>query len=1038
MKIANFSIKRPVTISMIMVVLLLLGGIAVPLLRVDLYPNLTIPVAVVTTSWQGASPEEVERQLSKPIESAMATVADVKEVDSTSRQNSSLVVVRFNYGIDLGQAMLNMRDKLDRVRKQLPTDADQPTINKIDPNSTPIMTIALSGPQSAIELERLANDVVSPKLETANGVASTTITGGAQRQIQVQLNPDKLQAFNLSASQVVQAIQADNTSGDGGLLVQGDKKLNLHINGDFANVNDISTVPIRLTNGSTIYIRDIATVEDTFADTTQLSRVDNKQSVSIDILKSPDSNTVQVSSNVRQTLDKISSILPKSVKLTVISDQAEFIKQSINTVIEHTLIGAALSVIVLYMFLQSVRTTLIIGIVIPISIISTFSLMYFSNQTINTVTLGGLALGMGSLVDFAVVVIESIFRYRNDGYSSMEAAKLGTSEVGTAVLASALSQIAVFAPIAFTQGLATQMFGPLALTVSFSHLAALFGALTLVPMLASRLIQKVDEGVERKGLNGSFTRTMNRLNNSYRKLLKWALGHRKTVVIFTIAIFAASMTLIPLVGFELAPNTDQGQFKVSIQTATGTDLSVTNNIAAQVEGIIHGIPEVQTVFTQVGGGGNGAFASTSTNRGNITVQLKPLAQRKRSTDQVVEEVRQKTSRIAGAKINASASTTSFGRGGAAVQVQITGQDTNVLQALSNKVEDAISTVPGTRNIQNSMDDQIPQYEIQVDRDRAAQYGLSVGQVVSQIRNDYQGAIATEFHALDSSIDVIVQYPKAFSQRFENLNRLTIATSSGAQVALSDVASVKLGVGPSQISRTNQTRTITVSSDLFNANQGLVQQQVQAKIAQLPVPDGYTVGMGGQANDMTDSFKSLGLVMPLAIFLVYIVMASQFESLFSPFIIMFSMPPTLVGALLGLVLTHRAVSINALIGVIMLIGIVVNNAIVLVDYTNQLRERGLERNEAILQAGPVRLRPILMTTATTVLAMLPLVLGVGEGAEAQAPMATVVAFGLTFSTMVTLVLVPVVYTIFDDMGKFIRKLFRRNKTKDPVQSVTLSD
>jgi hydrophobic/amphiphilic exporter-1 (mainly G- bacteria), HAE1 family len=1037
MKIADFSVKRPVTISMIMVVLLLLGAIAVPLLKVDLYPNLTIPVAVVTTSWQGASPEEVEKQLSKPIESAMATVSDVNEVDSTSRQNASLVVVRFNYGVDLNQAMLNIRDKLDRVRKQLPTDADQPTVNKIDPNSSPIMTIALSGPQSAIELERLANDAVSPKLETAAGVASTSITGGSKRQIQVQLDPTKLQAFNLSSSQVVQAIQSDNTSGDGGLLVQGDKKLNLHIDGDFTNVNDISNVPIHLANGATIYVKDIASVEDTFADTTQFSRVNNQQGVSIDILKSPDSNTVQVSKNVRQMLNKISSSLPKSVKLTVISDQATFIQQSINTVIEHTLIGAALSIIVLYMFLQSIRTTLIIGIVIPISIISTFSLMYFSNQTINTVTLGGLALGMGSLVDFAVVVIESIFRYRNDGHSAMDAARLGTAEVGTAVLASALSQIAVFAPIAFTQGLAVQLFGPLALTVSFSHLAALFGALTLVPMLASRLVQKVDEGAERKGLNGSFSRTMNRLNNAYRGLLKWALGHRKTVVIFTIAIFAASMALIPLVGFELAPNTDQGQLKVNIQTAVGSNISVTNNIASQVEAVINRIPEVDTVFTQVGGGGNGAFASNSTNRASITVQLKPLAQRKRSTDDVVEEVRQKTAGIAGAKINASAASTSFGRGGSAIDIDISGQDDKVLQSLSNKVEDEVSSIHGTRNIQNSLDNQIPQYNIQVDRERAAQYGLTVGQIVTQVRNDYQGVVATGFHALDSSIDVLVEYPEAFSQRFENLNRLTIVTPSGAQVALSDVASINLGTGPAQISRTNQTRTVTVSADLFNANQGLVQQQVQAKLDQLPVPDGYTVSMGGQTKDMSDSFKSLGLVMPLAIILVYMVMASQFESLFSPFIIMFSMPPTLVGALIGLVVTHRAVSINALIGAIMLIGIVVNNAIVLVDYTNQLRERGLERNEAILQAGPVRLRPILMTTATTVLAMLPLVLGVGEGAEAQAPMATVVAFGLTFSTLVTLVLIPVVYAIFDDFGNYIRRFFRRGK-KNVSQSTTLSE
>ncbi|BAU28447.1 HAE1 family hydrophobic/amphiphilic exporter-1 [Aneurinibacillus soli] len=1037
MKIANFSVDRPVTISMIMVVLVLLGVIAMPMLKVDLYPNLSIPVAVVSTTWNGSSPDEVEQQISKPIESAMATVPGVSEVDSTSSQNSSRVTVRFNFGENLDQATLSMRDKLDKVRKQLPADADQPTVTKVDPNSSPIMTIALSGSMSAVELKRLASDVVQQRLSTVDGVASVSVTGGQNREIDVLLDPEKMQAYGLSTNQVSQALQGDNINADGGLISQGKKQVTLHMNGQFINPQDIGNVPIKLSNGSSIFIRDIATINDTFADVTQLSRTNGMPSVSLDILKSPDGNTVQVSKNVQSMITTIEKSLPKSVKLTVVSDQAKYIQTSINTVIDHTLAGAGLSVIILYLFLQRLRTTLIIGIVIPISIISTFSLMYFTGQTINTVTLGGLALGMGSLVDFAVVVIESIFRYSSKGLSPIESAKLGTSEVGTAVMASALSQICVFAPVAFTQGMATQLFGPLALTVVFSHIAALFGAVTLVPMLSSKWLKGVGEH-DRSKLKpvALFQDFMKALTRGYSRLLKWSLGHRKTVIIFTLIMFGASTSLVPLIGFELTPNSDQGQFKANIRVATNTKLEETNKVAAAVERVIESEPEVTTVFTQVGTGGGGSFANVSTDRASIQANLKPLAQRTRSTDQVVEDVRNKVANIPGAKITISAASNSlsFGHGGSGVDIDISGDNTKVLQKLATLVENTVSTIPGIRNLQNSLDQQVPQFQITMDRQKAAQYGLSISQIVSQMRDAYKGNIATQFHTLDSSVNVIVKYPKEFTSNITNLSRVMISTSSGAQIALSDVANVSPTVGPSQISRTNQVRTITVSGDLFNANAGVTQQQIAAKIAQLPVPDGYTISQGGQAKDLNQSFSSLGLVLPLAIILVYIVMASQFESLFSPFIIMFSLPPTFIGAAIGLVVTGRSLSINAIIGIIMLVGIVVNNAIVLVDYTNQLRKGGLNLREALLEAGPVRLRPILMTTATTVLAMFPLVLGFGEGAEAQAPMATVVAFGLTFSTLVTLILIPVVYTIFDDLGNRINRKASREPEVQEVSSM----
>ncbi|ADG07775.1 efflux RND transporter permease subunit [Kyrpidia tusciae] len=1047
MKIADFSVERPVTISMIMVVLILLGSIALPLLRVDLYPTLSIPVAVVTTTWNGASPEEMEQQVSKPIEAAMATVQGVSEVDSSSRQGGSLVVVHFNYGVNLDQAMLNMRDKLDRVRKALPDGADTPQVMRLDPNSMPILSIAMSGPMDPVELQRLASDVVEPRLSRVNGVASATVSGGRQRQIQVVLGPAKMQAYGISINQVLQAIQGDNTSADAGVVDQGTRRVTVRVIGDFQSVQDLGDVPIHLSGSPSgaagpgsagdvpgvpvLHLRDIADIQDTFAEVTQSARLNGQQSVSIDVYKVSDGNTVQVSDNVRKELDTLQKLLPPTVKLSVISDQATFIKQSIDTVVNHTLLGALFSVVVLYLFLRRVRTTLVIAVVIPISVISTFSLLYFSGQTINVITLGGLALGLGSLVDFAVVVLESIFRHRSEGAGPKEAAKVGTAEVGTAVMASALSQIAVFLPIAFTQGLAQQLFGPLALTVSFSHIAALFGALTLVPMLAARWIPEMNEEEElrraaRWNPVAAFGRGIQTLNRGYGHLLRWALGHRKTVIAATLALFVASVAMVPLIGFELTPTVDNGQFRVSIETGTGTNLQTTDRVATQVETVLHRIPEVDRVFTQLGGGGQMGFgAAASTDRANLQVELKPLAERHRSTEQVMEQLRQEVSRIPGARITVSAGAgPQIGAGGAPIQVQISGPDVAVLQQLSDEVQKALSAVPGLRNIQSSLDRQVPQFQILVDRQRAAQYGLSVGSIVSAVRTASAGSVATQYRAADASIDVLVKYPDSFTRQYSNLSQIMIAAPTGGQVALGDVAKIVPGVGPATITRVNQNRTVTVSAELFNVPLGNAQQAVRAKLQELPLPDGYTVQLGGQANDLNDSFRSLGLAMPLAIVFVYMVMASQFESLFSPFIIMFSLPPTFIGAALGLVVTHRALSIDALTGMIMVIGIVVNNAIVLVDYINQLRKRGLARNDAIEQAGPIRLRPILMTTATTVLAMLPLVIGYGEGAEAQAPMATVVAFGLTVSTLVTLVLVPVVYTLFDDFGHWIRRRLGR--------------
>ncbi|WP_407306783.1 efflux RND transporter permease subunit [Desulfosporosinus sp. SB140] len=1037
MKIANLSVDRPVLISMLIVVLILLGAITLPLLPVDLYPNMDIPIAIVSVSWPGYSPSVVEQQLTKPLESAMSTVSDVSEVDSTSRSGQSTVMLHFNYGANLDQAIANMRDKLNQVAKGLPTDAGVPSLMKVDPNSQPIISLALSGKNVDVEqLNQLANDVVSPDVQQVNGVSAVNVNGGKARQIQVIVDPNKLYTYNLATTSIISALQNDNMQSDAGVVNKGNQTIDLHVNGQFITPGDVLNVPVHLPSGGTIKISDVAQVKDAYADITSQAFLNGVPCVSLDVMKVSGGNTVQVSSDLQKILPAINKALPKGIKLSVVSDQAVFIKQSINTVIDHTLMGGGFALIILWLFLRKIRTTVVIGIVIPIAVVSTFAALYFAHQTINTITLGGLSVGLGSLVDFAVVVIESIFRFRESGYGPSEAAKLGTSEVGTAVMASALAQISVFTPIIFIQGLASQMFMPMALAVIFSHIAALFGALTLVPMLSAKLMGGKGFGEnEDKGSRWNpayvFSAGIHKLTLGYGKLLRWALNHRKTVLIATVLLLASSIAIYPLIGFELTPSLDQGMYSVRISLTQGTNLDTTNKITSQVENAIMKMPETDSMYTTVGSGG-GTFSSGATNTASIKVNLKPSAQRKRSVFTVIEDLRKQVANIPGAQITLQATQQTIGRSsGSGVDIDISGNDLNVLSKLGDLVVNQVSQVSGTRNVTNGASKTSPEYDLNIDRQKAGYYGITIAQILSTLRADYGGTKATSYIAGSTAVDVVVQMSEDYTRDFSHLNDIMLLGSGNQQVPLTAVATVKPGVGPASISRTNQMNQITVSGDIYGRSVGEVQNDIKAQLDQISFPSGYSWSFGGSSLDMASSFKSLGMAMPLSIILMFMVMAGQFESLFSPFIIMFSLPPTFVGVMLGLLVMRQTLSMNSLIGIIMLIGIVVNNAIVLVDYTNQLRQKGLSVKEALCQAGPIRLRPILMTTCTTVMAMLPVMLGHGDGSEAQAPMATVVVFGLTISTLVTLVLVPVMYTIIHDFRERFHR-FLHKKTNSEVE------
>ncbi|KJS17684.1 MAG: multidrug ABC transporter [Peptococcaceae bacterium BRH_c4b] len=1021
MKLSDFSINRPLAVAMFIIALVLVGLVSLPRLNVDLYPDMEIPVAVITTSYEGAAPAEVEKTITKPIESAVSTVSNIKEIQSISNYGNSLVIVQFNWGTNVDNAVNDLREKLDMARGMLPEDAQSPKTMKMDPNSQAIISLSVEG-ADVVKLKKIAEDTIKPRLERIEGVASASISGGKEREIRVKLDQAKMESYGLSIPQVAQALAGDNVSGSAGVIEKGSGEISLRVTGEYNKLEDIKRIRISLSGGNSIALSDIASIEDSFKKVNSYTFVNGKPSLGLDIMKASGANTVQVARSVHREIEELNKILPTGLKIDTVVDNAEFIQQSIYNVVKHGLLGGLIAVLVLYLFLRNVRSTLVVALVIPISIVATFTMMYFGGQSINILTMGGLVLGLGSLVDFSVVVLESIYRHREKGMGLIEAAKLGTSEVSTAVIASASAQVVVFLPIVFVQGIAGILFGPMALTVSFSHIAALVTALTLVPMLSSKLLKNVPpqtmyvSGIKTKNPINIFSAFLHRLNDVYKVILNWALGNRKKVVAITLVLLVLSIAATPLIGTEFIPATDQGTIAVDVEMSPGTKIDETVIMASNLEGLVKNeIGGVENIFTTVGSGEMAFLGVTSGEKATLQIKLKPLKQREISTQEAAEKLRQAMSNVPGAKITVSASSAAMGPSSSAVEIHVRGEDLTMLQQIGDAIVNTVKEVEGVRNVKNSLNETRPEMMLVVDREKAARYGLSASQILSSVLTSFDGQVVSRMRTGDDEVDIRLELVRNSTANIDTLTNLTIVSSTGARVPLSSVAGIQSKDAPLEINRSSQNRDVSITADISGRDTGSVNKDIQNRLSNFPLPEGYMMEFGGEAKDMAESFSSLGMALILSVVLVFMVMVAQFESLFQPFIIMFSLPPTFVGVILGLGLTGNSISVSALLGAIMLIGIVMNNAIVLVDYVNTLRKSGYERNQAILEAGPVRLRPILMTSLTTVLAILPMAFGGGEGAESQAPMAVVIAFGLSLSTMITLVLVPVVYTIFDDMG-----------------------
>ena len=1025
MKLPDLSVKRPVTIAMIFLMVILLGVVSLNKLNPDLFPEMELPMAVVMTSYQNVGPEEIENLITRPLEGTMGTVNGIKNMQSLSQQGSSLILAEFAWGTDMNFAVNQMRDKIDLITSFFPSEADKPMIIKMDPNMMPLMVMGISGDSDLVSLDKIATDVIQPGLEKVEGVASVSISGGVKREIRISAIPQRLQAYGVSLDQIISQLRMENRDVSVGSIEEGLKEQMLRVVGEFSSIQDIEDLQIPLTTGGYVRLAELARVEDTLKDNNQFVYMNGEPCIQVAVQKQTDANTVRVSEGVKEALATLQKELPQNLKVNMALDQADYIRLSLDQVKSNAISGAAIAIFVLFLFLRNIRSTLIIGTAIPISILATFTLLYFGGLTLNIITLGGLALGVGLMIDNAIVVLENIYRYRQEGHSRIEAARKGTEEVGLAVTASTLTTIVVFVPIVYVQGLASQVFRPMALTVSFSLLASLFVALTLVPMLSAKILKVEPQGVK-KGFFADIFRVSGRLlegiDEFYRRVLAWTIRHRKTVVAFTLLLFIVSIAAIPFVGMEFMPKQDTGQYSVEITLPNGTAVQETERVTKLVQEHIEELPEHEWAIYSIGAGGSMIPTGGTTEKATISGKLKDKSERVRNIDQILDELRIKCAGIPGAEIEiASADMISTGQ--QSISIGISGDNLEVLEIFAGTVADRVRSVEGTREVITSFEEGRPEIHLKLQREKAEQYGISTPQLSSLLATAISGTTATQYHDSGEEIDVRVVLDEEYSQNINNLESLMVSSPTGALVPLRDVAKLETVKGPTQIIRENQSRWVSVTGDISGRPLNVVMQDIETVLSDLTVPPGVNLEMGGANKEMIEAFQDLSLALILGIVLIYMVLASQFEGLLYPFIIMFSIPPTLVGVIFSLLLTGRTLNVTSFIGIIMLVGIVVNNAIVLVDYINTLRRRdGLPREEAILKAGPTRLRPILMTSLTTILALIPLCLGIGEGAELSAPMATVVAGGLAFSTLITLVLIPCLYIIMDNFSMKVKKLF----------------
>ena len=1030
MKFAAFSIKHKVATTLAAILVVIFGYLCYAQLPLALMPSMEVKMAVVVTTYSGAGPEEVENLVTRIIESACSSVSGLDELTSTSSEGQSMVSVQFTDETDLDEAVTDLRDKVSRVEGRLPDGADSPSIMKMDPDAMPVVTIGLQG-QDLAEMQLIAEDEIGPYLERLSGVASVDISGGYENEVEINTYTDRMEGYGLTVDYIAGILAQENSTVAGGEIQSGSQSLNVRTDGEYLSVDEIANTVIPLPAGGTVRLNEIADVSLAAQDQEQIAKINGESGIVISVTKQTDSNTVQVAERVQQAMEEVMVDYP-SLQWEILNDDSIFINQSVDTVIENIIIGMLLAAFILLVFLKRLKATAILVVSMPICIVSVFIIMRAMGITMNIMSLSGLALGVGMIVDSSIVVLENIFRFRTEGHSRMDACVKGTGEVAMSIIASTATTLAVFVPIAFTGGMVGMMFQDFALTIAALIASSLIVALFLVPLLCYLVLDTDEDRRIPQAVGDTNLLRDKPLMRWYRGVLKFLITRRKLAMLMSFGMLAAFIVTIgadvALYGISMMSDMDESEISITVETPIGSELETAEAISDRIVDIaLESVPEAQRIY-YTSGGMSSSSGGTSV---SITLTLVDKDERERSTDEVAEAMRNAVADIAGAEISVEASSSMSSMTGEALNLKLQGDDYDALTDFADTLVEEISQLPDAIEVTSSASEQENSVTVRTKRLTAAEFGLTASDIGNAVHNQLSGSSATELRLDGDEITVTVAGDSTIYDNLDAIENIPVSTSSGTTVPLSLVADVAIEQVPQSISRDNQSRTVTVTGDTLSGNTTQLNQQVQQLLATIEVPQGITIGSGGQMGEMSETFGSLGFSLLVAIGLVYFVLAVQYESFSLSVLIMTIMPISLIGSMVGLPLTGKPITMTAVLGVIILAGTVVNSAIVLVDYIEQRRRNGEDKETAILNACPRRVRPVMMTMLTTVLGLMPMVFGSGEGSEMIQPMGIVMFFGMIISTIVTLFFTPVYYSLMTGMtDRFHRWHQRRKANRKP--------
>ncbi|MEE0154247.1 MAG: efflux RND transporter permease subunit [Agathobaculum butyriciproducens] len=1023
MKFAQTFIKHHVMTILLYILVVVFGFYSFQNLPLALMPSMEVPAAVVYATYPGAGPEDIEQQVTKKLEGAVAGLSGLDTLQSTSSENMAMLVIRFTNDTDMDQAMTDLRDKVAQVKSQLPDDASDPTVMSIDIDSMPVVSVALRGNDLA-SLQSIAEDEIQPALERLDGVASVDISGGYEQEIAVHTDASRLKGYNLTISSIGQQLGADNIAIPGGDLDNGSQTLAVRTDGEYSSIDDVKNALISLPAGGTVRLSQIADVSMQPKDQDAISKVDGEECIILSVNKQSGSNTVQIAELAKAEFD---SLLKgnDSLQWNIVMDQSDYINMTVDNAIQNIWMGVLFAAIVLFLFLRDLGATMAVTIAMPCCILFTFLIMNVLGITLNMMSLGGITLGVGMIVDNSIVVLENIFTYRADGYDRLEACTKGTGEVIGAVIASTLTTVAVFLPIALSGGMAGMMFKEFCITIVALLLSSLIISITLVPLLCYFLLGGTKQQSIKPQGSGATPITEKPLSRAYRSSLNFLITHRWAGVALTVVICIVSVLSVSQAGMELIPEMDEGQVSVTVSMPNGSTMEDTAAIEDRIAAIaVDTIPELEQVYYSTG---SSTSIMSSSSGASVTISLVDLDQRDRSSADIAKQLRHDLQDIAGCELTVSTSSTMSMSTDSDISVELTGDDYDQLAETADDLANQISALPDAINVESSAGEQTPRVAVKINRENASRFGLNAATIGGLVRGELTGSTATTLRMNGEEYDVTVAGDEDVATSLDALRSMQIPTMTGGTVPLSMVADVYTELSPQSVVRKNQKETVTITGESESGDSNAIKAAVDDVVAKYELPDGVEVGEGDTAaSQIAETTGTLMMALAVAIMLVYFILATQFNSFSLPVAIMLILPIGLLGSMIMLWPTGNHVSMVALLGVIILAGTVVNSSIVLIDYTLQRRQRGEDKNTAILNACPRRVRPVLMTAMTTILGLVPMVCSSGEGSEMMKPMGVVMMTGMVISTIATLFITPVYYSLTDSVAARLSGLFKKIK------------